>query len=145
MWSEISVHIIPSKKNSGGIFFDGIHETEYGIPAEFRTNSVSTEYEIPQNGIPYSAEFRENKEFRYIRNSVKMRNSVQTEFHNLIPAEFREKIPQNSGGIPYHGIPLDISPSELRVICTKGQLDYIEGLGWYAFLGGENGCRPDEL
>ena len=37
------------------------------------------------------------------------------------------------------------SPSELRVICTKGQLDYIEGLGWYAFLGGENRCRPNEL
>ena len=32
------------QKNSGGIFFDGIHDTEYGIPAEFRKNSVSTEY-----------------------------------------------------------------------------------------------------
>ena len=83
--------IIPSKKNSGGIFFDEIHDTEYRIPAEFRKNSVSTEYgipqyEIPQYGIPYSAEFRKNTEFRNIRNSVK-----NTEFRNLIPAEFREQ------------------------------------------------------
>ena len=72
----ILVSIIPSKKIPVGIFFDGIHDTEYGILAEFRKNSVSTEYGIPQYGIPYSAEFRKNTEFCNIRNSVKMRISV---------------------------------------------------------------------
>ena len=48
-----------------------------------------------------TAEFRILTEFRtygipYIRISV-----------TFFAAEFREKIPQNSGGIPYHGIPLD--------------------------------------
>ena len=38
----------------------------------------------------------------YIRNSVK-----NTKFRNFIPVEFREKIPQNSGVIPYHRILLD--------------------------------------
>ena len=71
------VSIIPSKKIPAEFFFDGIHDTEYGIPAEFRKNSVSTEYGIPQYGIPYSAEFRKNTEFRNIRNSVKMRNSAK--------------------------------------------------------------------
>ena len=49
-----------------------------------------------------------------MRNSVSLGNSVHTEFRkkntefrNFFSAEFREKIPQNSGGIPYHGIPLD--------------------------------------
>ena len=52
---------------------------------------------IPSKKIP--AEFFcdgiHDTEFRNIRNSVK-----NMEFRNLIPAEFREKIPQNSGGIP---------------------------------------------
>ena len=97
--------IIPSKIFRRNLFFGGILDTEYGIPAEFRKNCVSTEYRIPQYGIPYSAEFPKITEFRNIRNSVKMRNSViygipyignsvkNTEFRNLIPAEFRKKIP----------------------------------------------------
>ena len=98
--------IIPSKKILAEFFFEGIHDTEYGIPAEFRKNSVSTEYGIPQYGIPYSAEFCKNTEFRNKWNSVytefriHMEFRKNTEFRNLIPAEFREKIPQNSGGIP---------------------------------------------
>ena len=117
-----------------------IHDTEYGIPAEYRKNSISTEYEIPQYGIPYSAEFHKNTEFRNIQNSVytefhkdtnsALWNSIKygipysripypygilyiqssvknTEFCNLIPADFQEKFLQNSGGILYHGIPLD--------------------------------------
>ena len=62
--------IIPSKKIPADIFLDEIHVTEYGIPAEFRKHSVSTEYRIPQYGIPYSAEFRKNTDFRIPRNSV---------------------------------------------------------------------------
>ena len=107
------------KKNSGGSFFDGIHDTEYGISAEFRKHFVSTEFRYT--------------EFRIPRNSVKIRNSVfmvtnrghviwlteqrnsvkNTDFRNLILVKFRGKIPQNSGGIPYHGIPLD------TLICTQ--------------------------
>ena len=48
------VSIIPSKKIPAEFFFDGINDTEYGIPAEFRKNSVLTEYGIPQYRIPYS-------------------------------------------------------------------------------------------
>ena len=40
-----------------------IHDTEYGIPAEFCKNSVSTEFR--------------NTEFHITRNSVKIRNSVK--------------------------------------------------------------------
>ena len=49
-------------------------------------------------------EFRKNAEFRKIRNSLK-----NTEFRNLIPTEFREKIPQNSGihNMEY-GIPAEV-------------------------------------
>ena len=60
------VSIIPSKKIPAEFFFDGIHDTEYGIPAEFRKNSVSTEYEFCI------------VEFRKIRNSVKIRNYLKT-------------------------------------------------------------------
>ena len=83
---------------------------EYGIPAEFRKNSVSTEYGIRQNSvkipyrrntefcilgnsvkkrIPYSAEFRKNAEFCMLRNSI-----LNAEF--CIFAEFRKKY-----GIPH--------------------------------------------
>ena len=75
------VSIIPSKKIPAEIFFGGIHDTEYGIPAEFLKNSVSTEYGIPQYGNPYSAEFRKNTEFRNIRNSVYTEFRIHTEFH----------------------------------------------------------------
>ena len=68
--------IITSIKIPAEFFFYGIHDTEYGTPAEFRKIFVSMDYEIPQYGIPYSAEFRKNTEFRNKRNSVKMRNSL---------------------------------------------------------------------
>ena len=45
------VSIIPSNKIPAEFIFDGIHDTEYGIPAEFRKYSVSTEYGIPHHGI----------------------------------------------------------------------------------------------
>ena len=45
-----------------------------------------------------NTEFRRNSVLiPYRRNSAEFR--INTEFRNLIPAEFREKIPQNSGGL----------------------------------------------
>ena len=115
------VSIITSKKIPAEFFL-----TEFMIRnTEFRRNSVK---------IPYSTEFCKNSVFRGIlykfrstefrkkygipelnsggilgKNSAKFRRNSgkNMEFRNLIPAKFREKIPQNSGGIPYHGIPLD--------------------------------------
>ena len=63
---KLEFPLFRQKKFRRNFFFDGIHDTEYGIPAELRKNSVSTEY-----GIPYSAEFSKNTEFRNIRISVK--------------------------------------------------------------------------
>ena len=77
--------IIPSKKIPKEFFFDGIYDTEYGIPAEFRKNSVSTEYGIPQYGILYSAEFRIT-EFRMLRNSVKYGIPLDTLVADCWPA-----------------------------------------------------------
>ena len=67
-----------------------VKEVGFRKNTEFCYNTEFHIYGIPHYGIPY------------IRNSV-----INTEFRNLIPAELREKIPQNSGGIPYHGIPLN--------------------------------------
>ena len=77
---------------------------EFRYNTEFRKN---TEFH-KNTAFRWNTEFRKNTEFRMLRNSAYIQNSVKnTEICNLIPAEFQEKIPQNSDGIPYHGIPLD--------------------------------------
>ena len=83
------VSIIPSKKIPAVFFLDRIHDTEYGIPAEFRKNPYrrNTEFRMLRNSVKYG--------IPHIRNSAYIQNSVKnTEFRNLIPAEFREKIPK---------------------------------------------------
>ena len=97
--------IIPSKKIPAEFFFDGIYDTEYGIPAEFRKNSVSTECGIPQYGIPYSVEFRKNiiqLEFR--KNIIQQECPAQfrvTEFHRNFAEFFPGIPPELSYGISY--------------------------------------------
>ena len=85
-------------------FFDGIHDTEYGIPyvAEFRI------YGIPHYGIPLHTEFRIFTEFRMLRNSVFLRNSAEYEIpHCGIPQNTKFRIAEFIiHGIPhFYGIP----------------------------------------